>query len=120
MVGMAVGAGMYLLGTVATVAHLVVAVIFPMLERFLPRTRWSPSKLSFTYEDQKGVLRELLARITQLGFAVSDVDVERASGTAGHVHVSLQVTGRGSLSELTQQLEGVEGVYTVSVRDAPG
>jgi putative Mg2+ transporter-C (MgtC) family protein len=116
---MAAGAGMYLLAATATAAHLIVAVVFPMLERYLPRTRWSPSTLSFTYEDQKGVLRELLARITQRGFTVADVDVDRASERAGHVRVSLQITGRGSLPELTEHLEEVEGVYSVSVRDAP-
>ncbi|MBI5087695.1 MAG: MgtC/SapB family protein [Actinobacteria bacterium] len=120
MVGMAAGSGMYLLATVATAAHLVVAVVFPMLERFIPRTRWSPSQLSFTYADQKGVLREVLARITQYGYTVSDVDVDRASATAGHVHVSMQVIGRGSLSELTQHIESVDGIVTVTVRDRPG
>ncbi|MGD9997590.1 MAG: MgtC/SapB family protein [Ilumatobacteraceae bacterium] len=120
MVGLAAGAGMYLLATVATIAHLIVAVIFPMLERFLPRTRWTPSKLTFTYADRKGVLREVLSHVTDSGFAVSDVDIGKASSGDGHVHVSLQITGRGSASELTQTLESLDGVYTVSVRDKPG
>jgi putative Mg2+ transporter-C (MgtC) family protein len=120
MVGLAAGAGMFVLASVATAAHLLVLVVFPAVERALPRTRWTPSLVRFTYADRSGILREILTHITDQGFAVSDVEVDRASTGAGHVQVSLQVNGRGSLTDLTRDLEAIDGVYTVTTRDLPG
>jgi putative Mg2+ transporter-C (MgtC) family protein len=71
MVGLAAGAGMFLLATVATAAHLLVIVGFPTVERYLPRTRWTPSLVRCTYADRAGILREVLTHITDRNFTIA-------------------------------------------------
>jgi putative Mg2+ transporter-C (MgtC) family protein len=76
-VGMACGAGLPLLAIAVTGANFVVIFGFPLLERRLPKSRWAPSSLQVSYQDGRGVLRDILVVSTQQDFAVTGVQVER-------------------------------------------
>jgi putative Mg2+ transporter-C (MgtC) family protein len=76
-VGMACGAGLPILAIVVTAFHFVVVFAFPYIVARLPKSRWTPSALEVSYEDGKGVLREVLMLCTQQDFAVSRLRVER-------------------------------------------
>ena len=76
-VGMACGAGLPILAIAVTFGHFVVVFVFPSIERRLPKSRWAPSSLQISYQDGRGVLREVLACCTGSEFAVSRVQVER-------------------------------------------
>ena len=76
-VGMACGAGLPILAIAVTFGHFVVVFVFPSIERRLPKSRWAPSTLQISYQDGRGVLREVLACCTRNEFAVSRVEVER-------------------------------------------
>jgi putative Mg2+ transporter-C (MgtC) family protein len=81
-VGMACGAGLPLLAIAVTIANFVVVFGFPLLERQLPKSRWAPSSLQVSYQDGRGILRDILMVCTQQDFAVTGVQVER-DGEAG-------------------------------------
>lgn len=81
-VGMACGAGLPLLAIAVTIANFVVVFGFPLLERQLPKSRWTPSSLQVSYQDGRGILRDILMVCTQQDFAVTGVQVER-DGEAG-------------------------------------
>ena len=81
-VGMACGAGLPLLAIAVTAAHFTVIFGFMSLERHLPKSRWSPTSLQVSYEDGRGILRDILTTCTQQDFAVTGVQVER-DGEAG-------------------------------------
>jgi putative Mg2+ transporter-C (MgtC) family protein len=76
-VGMACGAGLPLLAIAVTGANFVVVFGFPLLERQLPKSRWAPSSLQVSYQDGRGILRDILIVCTQQDFAVTGVQVER-------------------------------------------
>jgi putative Mg2+ transporter-C (MgtC) family protein len=76
-VGMACGAGLPLLAIAVTFANFVVVFGFPLLERQLPKSRWAPSSLQVSYQDGRGILRDILTTCTQQDFAVTGVQVER-------------------------------------------
>jgi putative Mg2+ transporter-C (MgtC) family protein len=76
-VGMACGAGLPLLAIAVTGANFVVIFGFPLLERQLPKSRWAPSSLQVSYQDGRGILRDILIVCTQQDFAVTGVQVER-------------------------------------------
>jgi len=76
-VGMACGAGLPLLAIAVTGANFVVIFGFPLLERQLPKSRWGPSSLQVSYQDGRGILRDILIVCTQHDFAVTGVQVER-------------------------------------------
>lgn len=76
-VGMACGAGLPLLATFVTAGHFVVVTLFPYLERKLPKSRWTPSRLQVCYQDGRGILREILVVCTQLEFSVTRTYLDR-------------------------------------------
>ena len=76
-VGMACGAGLPLLAIAVTCANFVVIFGFPLLERQLPKSRWAPSSLQVSYQDGRGILRDIFIVCTQQDFAVTGVRVER-------------------------------------------
>src|SRR5271169_2127049 len=75
--GMACGAGLPLLAIAVTGANFVVVFGFPLLERQLPKSRWAPSSLQVSYQDGRGILRDILTVCTQQDFAVTGLQVER-------------------------------------------
>jgi putative Mg2+ transporter-C (MgtC) family protein len=75
-VGMACGAGLPILATAVTAGHFVVIGLFPMIERRLPKSRWTAMSLRISYWDGRGILREVLAICTQQDFAISRLQVE--------------------------------------------
>jgi putative Mg2+ transporter-C (MgtC) family protein len=122
-VGMAAGAGLWLLAVAATGGHLLVVLAFGPLAARLPRSRWAQSRVRLEYRDRQGVLRLALAACTARGFTVSEVSVEQpadheARHEAGTVAVWLTVQGKGSVSDLAAALADVTGVLAVSGDDA--
>jgi putative Mg2+ transporter-C (MgtC) family protein len=81
-VGMACGAGLPLLAIAVTAANFVVVFAFPLLERHLPKSRWAPTSLQVSYQDGRGVLRDILTLCTQQDFAVTGLQVERDGESA--------------------------------------
>jgi putative Mg2+ transporter-C (MgtC) family protein len=76
-VGMACGAGLPLLAIGVTCANFVVIFGFPFIERQLPKSRWAPTSLHVSYQDGRGILRDVLMVCTQQDFAVTGLEVER-------------------------------------------
>jgi putative Mg2+ transporter-C (MgtC) family protein len=138
-VGMACGAGLPILALVVTVGHFVVVFAFPFVVVRLPRSRWTPSRLRVSYEDGRGVLRDILVLCTGQDFAVSRVRVERGPSSAdpedtgemaepqeaaahspskGIVTVALEVQGTRSVAKLAARLADIDGVVSVNAADA--
>jgi putative Mg2+ transporter-C (MgtC) family protein len=139
-VGMACGAGLPLLAIAVSAANFLVIFGFPIFERRLPRSRWAPSSLQVSYQDGRGVLRDVLVICTQQDFAVTRVQVERVGDAArdpkgkrmdktegrhvaegvdegpppkGVVTVVMEVRGPRSVAKLVEKLTEVEGVTSV-------
>jgi putative Mg2+ transporter-C (MgtC) family protein len=140
-VGMACGAGLPILALFVTALHFLVVFAFPYVVTRLPKSRWTPSPLKVTYEDGRGILRDVLVVCTQQDFAVSQVRVERESvlgdrqdasdspdsgapGEAGAhsepkriVTVALEIQGIRSVAKLAAKLADIDGVLAVNAGD---
>lgn len=119
-VGMAAGAGLWLLALVVTAGHfLTVFVLTPLSDR-LPRSRHAPSRLHLTYRDGRGVLRRVLAECTHRGFSVDELSIDQRGEhqAPGIVSLWLTVRGTGQITELTTSLSEIDGVLAVVSRDA--
>jgi putative Mg2+ transporter-C (MgtC) family protein len=81
-VGMACGAGLPFLAIGVTFANFAVIFGFPLIERQLPKSRWAPTSLHVSYQDGRGILRDILMVCTHEDFAVTGLEVER-DGEAG-------------------------------------
>ncbi len=88
-VGMACGAGLPILAIAVTAGHFIIVFVFPQIALRLPKSRWAPSLLEVSYEDQRDILRDVLVTCTKHDFSVTHLQVERASaaarGPAGHL-----------------------------------
>jgi putative Mg2+ transporter-C (MgtC) family protein len=127
-VGMAAGAGLWLLATVVTAGHFLVVYGFTPLAHRLSRRLPGARQLRLTYRDGEGVLRRALAECTSRGFAVRELvtagpDEDRGRrngedlGVRRWVSVRLTVEGRGSATELAGWLADVDGVLSVTAGD---
>ena len=114
--------GLAVLAIASTAAYLGVATGYPVLARRLPRSGLAPSRLQLSYLDGRGVLREVLSRITAAGFDVSDLSFQRTreeeGGDPRAVAVQVEVRGRYALTELVSELGELDGVLTVHAADA--
>jgi putative Mg2+ transporter-C (MgtC) family protein len=106
-VGMAAGAGLPVLATASTLAYLLVTSTYPTLARRLPGSPLAAAPL----RDGQGVLREVLSRITNAGFAVSDLDFRRHDEDAVVVDVGLR--GKAPVGGLVAELGQLDGVLVV-------
>jgi putative Mg2+ transporter-C (MgtC) family protein len=131
-VGMACGAGLPILALFVTTLHFLVVFAFPSIVERLPKSRWTPSPLQVSYEDGRGILREVLVVCTQHDFAISRVRIERESSVDSRnadgpaeetepkrvVTVALEVQGTRSVAKLAAKLAEINGVVSVNAGDA--
>jgi putative Mg2+ transporter-C (MgtC) family protein len=128
-IGTASGAGLPVLAVLATGIYFLVAVMFPVLTRRLPRSATAISALQVRYPDGRGILRDVLREATTRGFAIDDVATEaleyrRPAGRDGTepdrrmVQVTLHIHGRNPVSELAAALSERAGVEAVLASDA--
>jgi putative Mg2+ transporter-C (MgtC) family protein len=110
-VGMAAGAGLPVLAVASTLLYLLVTMTYPPIAGRLLGTSLAPAPLRITYLDGQGVLRDALSRVTNAGFAVSDLNFQRHDEDA--VVVDVRVTGRGALTGLVGELGEPDGVLVV-------
>ena len=75
-IGMAAGAGLPILAVMATAIYFLVALVFPLAVRRLPRSATAISALRVRYPDGRGILRDVLREATDRGFAINDVSTE--------------------------------------------
>jgi putative Mg2+ transporter-C (MgtC) family protein len=119
---MAAGGDLPVLACATTLIYLLVSAVYPEVKKLLPHSRFATSRVRLTYLDGQGVLRELLGRCSEHGFAVSDLTVERKSDGDGNgrnrtVTVRLEVRGPGSVPSLATDLDTVDGVLNVRTAD---
>ncbi len=111
-IGMAAGAGLWLLALVVTALHFVVVFGYTALIRVLPRSAESSLTLDVLYDSGRGVLPKVLTLVTASGWHVGRLvqqDSERDQATS----VRLEVTGPRDASVLLAQLGEVDGVRAV-------
>ena len=90
-VGMACGARpCQFLALFATALHFVVVFAFPFIVSALPRSKWTPSALQISYEDGRGILRDVLLVCTQSDFTISRMRVERSSASKAATRMRIQ------------------------------
>jgi putative Mg2+ transporter-C (MgtC) family protein len=135
--GMACGAGLPVLAVATTVIHFIVMLVFPRLAAALPKEKRLATRLRISYQDGRGLLRDILVACTQLRFAIDHVNVEGDRQAAfatreeaedvsdlegvepeggngkGVVSLSMQVKGKRPVSHLIARLSAIDGVVHV-------
>jgi putative Mg2+ transporter-C (MgtC) family protein len=115
-VGMACGAGLALLALVVTAGHFVVVLGYPRLAAALPSSRYTVHGLQLVYADGRGVLREVLAESTRLGFAIVRITTRKLEREAA-VEATLELQGQPEVEPLAVALSDIDGVHEVRTTD---
>jgi putative Mg2+ transporter-C (MgtC) family protein len=119
-IGLASGAGLAILAIAVTAAHFVVVLLYPRLAVALPRSRYLELGVQVIYEDGRGILRQILAESTRLGFSISRVhtrQLERIAHNRPVVAVTLALQGQPTARQLTLELNELDGVLEVTAAD---
>jgi putative Mg2+ transporter-C (MgtC) family protein len=122
-IGMAAGAGLFLLAVTVTVLHFVIILGFGPLAWRLTRRLSGTVHMHVAYQDNSGVLRQILAACEKQGWQVMSVVTERESGGRletqpgpGDVAVAMTLSGPGIL-RAPRVLATVDGVSAVKQVD---
>ncbi|MER6574503.1 MgtC/SapB family protein [Nonomuraea sp. NPDC001023] len=118
-VGMAAGAGLWLLAVAVTAGHFLVLLVFTPLSARLPRSKYAQSRLHLTYLDRHGALRRVLALCSDRGFVIAELSLERDRPREDRESISiwLVVQGSGPVGVLITELLEIDGVLGVSSVD---
>ncbi|HCT14044.1 MgtC/SapB family protein [Corynebacterium nuruki] len=112
-IGTAAGAGLWLLAIVVTALHFVITYGLRALSRLLPGGD-ARVHISVVYDDGHGLLRVILAALTDQGWSVQESG-QQADAGEGRTGLQMGLTGRHSPGDLVTVLSGIEGVRSVRV-----
>lgn len=119
-IGMAAGAGLWLLALVVTALHFVIVFGYTALARRLPGAAESAIQLRITYLDGQGLLRTILGALTTEGWRVSRLrtadDVDPGEG-AQLATVLVSMHGDEPVERLVTRMGSLDGVTDVSPVD---
>jgi putative Mg2+ transporter-C (MgtC) family protein len=117
-IGMTCGAGLAILALVATAMHFVVVFGLRWISDRMPHSSNLGFGLRVVYEDGRGVLRDVLARCSDLGFTIERIGAQRMAGTSGlptgEVEVRLELYGSAGRETIADALSGLDGVHEVA------
>lgn len=119
-IGMAAGAGLWLLALVVTALHFVIVYGYTSLARRLPGATESAVELRITYLDGQGLLRTILEALTAGGWRVTRVRTTEASepDEAGRLAtVLVSVHGDAAVPQLVIRMGSISGVTDVTPID---
>ncbi|MEO3940128.1 MgtC/SapB family protein [Paenarthrobacter nicotinovorans] len=114
-IGMACGAGMPILATLATALHLCAVTALSWVGRRIP-VAGTGRELIVTYKDGRGALRDILTEATGLGYEVALNSTSRIDSVPGPDLIEARMRfnrGRARIDELIVQLQAVSGVQMV-------
>jgi putative Mg2+ transporter-C (MgtC) family protein len=111
-IGMAAGAGLWLLALVVTALHFVVVFGYTAIVRALSRSAEQSMTLDVVYDAGRGVLPAVLALVTAGGWRVARL-VQQDTGRADATAVRIDVAGRAEGSLLIARIGEVDGVRIV-------
>lgn len=113
-IGMAAGAGLWLLAIVVTVLHFVITYGFTAISRLMPGTRDTAAQIEVVYANRQGVLRHLLDATTSAGWQVTRL-IPRDDSSSDSSSIVIDVVGSSDAGRLVEAISALAGVTSVGV-----
>ncbi|GAA4667506.1 MgtC/SapB family protein [Frondihabitans cladoniiphilus] len=116
-IGMAAGAGLWLLAVIVTALHFIVTYGYSIVTHRIAGSPETALQLEFSYKDGKGALREVLSQVTAASWSVRQLRVGEPQEEDGKniVHVTMDVFGAGDSGELLMAVSEARGVRSVNL-----
>lgn len=119
-IGMAAGAGLWLLALVVTALHFFTVYVYTALAHRLPGAREAAVQLRITYADGRGVLRVVLDSLTSAGWRVSRVRTDEPADADEEerlASVVVTMSGNEAVPALLSRVGSLTGVRDVAPID---
>ena len=113
-IGMAAGAGLWLLALVVTALHFVITFGVQIFGRHLPGNVDRQVQVRVVYVDGRGLLRAVLSTVTGSGWAVQRAE-QRDDPAGGTVSVTLELEGSQDPQRVVAALTDIDGVRDVQL-----
>jgi putative Mg2+ transporter-C (MgtC) family protein len=113
-IGMAAGAGLWLLALVVTALHFVITYGFRSLSRRMPGAADTAVQVEVVYQDGRGLLRDILSSITANGWSVQRAE-PHADSAQESVALTLEIVGSRDPDPLVAALIEIEGIVSVQL-----
>lgn len=113
-IGMAAGAGLWLLAVVVTALHFVITFGFQLFGRMLPGGIDRQVQVKVVYVDGRGLLRDVLATVTGDGWSVRRA-AQRDDRAGETVSVTLELEGTHDPHHVVAELTAIDGVRDVQL-----
>ena len=110
-IGMACGGSLFVLAAVVTAAYFLVVLLGPVLHRLSHRQ--GEAEMQIEYRDGKGLLRDIVAVITQRNWRISRLRTGSHRTDPGYVAVFIAAEGGSNPGDLLDAIAGVDGVRSV-------
>ncbi len=122
-VGMAAGAGMFVIAPATVLFYLLIVAAVAPLSKRLPHAKSSTRALQIQYLDGKGILREVIRAAADHGLLVSNLTMkpDNESRHEEHLDIVLRVSGSPRAMEAAvvtiHQIQGVSRIHFSEVDD---
>lgn len=113
-IGLACGAGMYLLPILVTVVALVSLVALKKIEGVLSRDRYAMLKIESDYVE--GQLERIIQTVEVFGFKLTPYGVERKSNGMFVFELHVKMHGKGISTATIEKISALDGVRGVEFR----
>jgi putative Mg2+ transporter-C (MgtC) family protein len=113
-IGMAAGAGLWVLAVAVTALHFVITFGFQLVGRWLPGGSDLQVQLKVVYVDGRGLLRVVLSTVTGNGWAVQRAE-QHGDHAADTVSVTLELEGQHDPQRVVAALSAIDGVRDVQL-----
>jgi putative Mg2+ transporter-C (MgtC) family protein len=114
-IGMAAGAGLLLLAVAVTILHFVIVIGFLPIARRLTNRLRGTIQVRVSYQEGRGVLRQLLHALEQHNWQLTSLSASRPT-EPGEVGAVMTLSGAGVLGA-TRVLAAIDGVSGVNQLD---
>lgn len=101
-IGMAVGAGMYVIGVVTTIIILIIQIALHNHSIFLSHT--SSETIIFTVEDKPEAIDYIRDAVTRNGFIIENVSITKLEGELLKIHISVGLHDNFDMFAFTREV----------------
>jgi len=113
-IGMGIGAGLLLLGTVGTMVTLGVLLGLRRIDMVIARrTAIAPQQIGITI-DHVDRIKQVIKMVARLDDSVDEISFERSPGGAGILVIAVEPDRAKMISEMVQSMKGVSAVEIIS------
>lgn len=116
-IGLAAGSGLLIIAAGGTVLGVLVVDGLERVERIMPQSTVTLSRLRLVYRDEPGVLQAITDACAARNIPISDVSFRRSDGDPPRVISVMRLQRSRRIADIVAEIGGIDGVVEVAPLD---